>query len=98
LLGLSIYFVSPIVNYFLNNFREAVHMREMRFFGMEHIVMMLSAITVITIGSIKTKRETNDRQKFKTMAKWYMIGFVLILASIPWGILFLVNRPLFRLF
>ena len=97
-LGLTLYFISPIVNYFLHNFREAVHMREIRFFGMEHIVMMTSAITIITIGSIKTKRSTIDQEKFKTMAKWYSIGLLLILASIPWGILFLVNRPLVRMF
>src|SRR5438105_10736450 len=53
--GLTLYFISPIVTYFLDHFSEAVHLREIRFFGMEHIVMMLTAITVITIGSIKAK-------------------------------------------
>jgi hypothetical protein len=65
---------------------------------MEHIVMMLTAIMVITVGSIKTKRKTTDQEKFRTMAKWYAIGLFLILASIPWGVLFLVNRPLLRAF
>jgi hypothetical protein len=98
ILGLTLYFISPISGYFLNNFKEAVHMREIRFFGLEHIVMMVTAITVITIGSIKTKRRTTDQEKFKTMATWYSIGLLLILASIPWGVLFLVNRPFFRSF
>jgi len=98
ILGVTLYFISPIVSYFLHNFTEAVHMREMRFFGMEHIVTMLTAITIITIGSVKTKRKNTDREKFKTMAIWYSVGLFLILASIPWGILFLVSRPYLRLF
>ena len=48
LLGLALYFVSPIVQYFLQNFSEGVHQREIRFFGMEHIFMMLLASIRIT--------------------------------------------------
>jgi hypothetical protein len=98
ILGITLYFISPVVGYFLHNFSEAVHMREMRFFGIEHIVMMLTAITVITVGSVKTKRKNTNQEKFKTMAIWYSVGLFLILASIPWGILFLVHRPLLRSF
>ena len=98
ILGVTLYFISPIVSYFLHNFSEAVHMREMRFFGMEHITVMLTAITVITIGSAKTKQKNTDREKFKAMAIWYSAGLFLVLASIPWGVLFLVSRPYFRLF
>ena len=96
--GLTLYFISPIVSYFLHHFGEAVHLREIRFFGLEHIIMMTSAITMITIGSIKAKRKNTDREKFRTMVIWYSIGLFLILASIPWGILFLVSRPLLRSF
>ncbi len=95
-IGITLYFVSPIVSYFLDNFLEAVQMREIRFFGMEHIVMMLCAITVVTVGSVRTKRKTTDRDKFKTMTTWYSIGLLLILASIPWGVSFLVSRPFLR--
>lgn len=97
-IGITLYFVSPIVSYFLNNFSEAVHLREIRFFGMEHVVMMLTAITVITVGSIKAKRRPTDQEKFKTIAIWYSVGLFFILTSIPWGILFLVGRPLLRSF
>ena len=96
--GITLYFFSPIASYLLHHFGEAVHLREIRFFGMEHIVMMLCAITIITIGSIRAKRKKIDRDKFRMMAKWYSIALILILASIPWGVLFLVSRPLFRSF
>src|ERR1700761_7938803 len=48
-LGLWLYFISPVVSYFLHNFKTAIHERQIRFFGMEHITMMLIAIVLITI-------------------------------------------------
>jgi hypothetical protein len=96
IVGLWLYFISPIVNYFLNNINEAIHLREVRFFGMEHITVMFVAITVITIGSAKAKRKTNNQEKFKTMFIWYSIGLLLILSSIPWEFSPLISRPYFR--
>ncbi len=96
LLGIALYFVSPIVDYFLHNFGTAVHERVIRFFGMEHITMMLIGITVITIGSIKAKRQTTDREKFKTMAIWFTVALLIILSSIPWSFSPLISRPNFR--
>src|SRR5690606_22228245 len=47
-IGIVLYLLSPVVSYFLHNFSEAVHLRELRFFGMEHITMMVLAVAVIT--------------------------------------------------
>jgi hypothetical protein len=98
ILGLWLYFISPVVDYFLQNFKEGVHMREIRFFGMEHITMMIIAILLLTIGSIKVKRKTSDREKFKTMFGWYAIALLIIFLSIPWSFSPLTSRPLYRLF
>ncbi|MEH0153876.1 hypothetical protein V6R21_06990 [Limibacter armeniacum] len=98
MLGLWLYFISPVVDYFLDNFSEAVHMREIRFFGMEHITVMLIAIVVVTIGSAKAKRKPTDKEKFKTMAIWFSVGLFLILTSIPWAFSPLTSRPYFRSF
>ena len=97
-IGICLYFISPVVRYFLNYFKEAVHQRETRFFGMEHITMMLVAIVLLTIGSVKTKRKTTDQQKFKTMAIWFTIALLIILSSIPWHFSPLTSRPYFRWF
>lgn len=97
-IGLYLYFISPISNYFLSHFSEAVHERELRFFGMEHILVMLLAIILITIGSSKVKKATADVQKFKLQFIWFGIGLLLILSSIPWSFSPLISRPLFRLF
>ncbi|MFL5746471.1 MAG: hypothetical protein ACJ751_17470 [Niastella sp.] len=97
-IGISLYFISPVVRYFLNYFKEAVHQREIRFFGMEHITMMVIAIVLLTIGSVKTKRKTTDQQKFKTMAIWFTIALLIIFLSIPWHFSPFTSRPYFRWF
>lgn len=93
LLGLWLYFISPLVQTFLHNFKDAMHDRQARFFGLEHITVMLLAIIVITIGSAKAKRKRSDKQKFRTMAIWFTIGLLLILSSIPWPFSPLISRP-----
>ncbi|MES2704656.1 MAG: hypothetical protein V4649_18595 [Bacteroidota bacterium] len=97
-LGLVLYFISPLIVYFLQHFKESMHNRQLRFFGMEHICVMLVAIVVITIGSAKAKRQPTARLKFKTMAIWFLVGLVLILSSVPWAFSPLVSRPYFRPF
>lgn len=97
-LGITLYCISPVVRYFLNYFKEAVHQREIRFFGMEHITMMLIAVVLITIGSVKAKRQAGDKQRFKILAIWFTIALIIILASIPWQFSPFTRRPYFRWF
>lgn len=94
--GVSLYFTSPIVSYFWQNFSNAVHERQVRFFGMEHVVVMIAAVTVLTIGSAKAKRKTTDAQKHKAVYVWFTVALLLILSSIPWAFSPLVSRPWVR--
>ncbi|MBS1683413.1 MAG: hypothetical protein JSS76_01575 [Bacteroidetes bacterium] len=97
ILGLVVYSFSPLIRYFWSNYHEAVHERDIRFFGMEHSLMMLIAVIIVTIGSMLAKRRTIDRNKFKVMAIFYSIGLLVILANIPWPFSPLVSRPWFRM-
>lgn len=96
LLGIVLYFISPVIRYFLDNFDVAVKAKATRFFAMEHSVMMLIAVVLITIGSAKSKRKTTDQAKYKTIAIWFTIGLVIILLNIPWPFLAEISRPYFR--
>lgn len=98
LIGIGLYFISPIIDYFLRNFKEAIHQREIRFFGMEHSTMMLIAIVLITIGSAKAKRKQTDKEKFRVLAIWFTIALFILLTSIPWAFSPLTSRPYFRPF
>lgn len=81
IIGLVQYFItSGKVKFFDGWMKEATF----RFYGMEHLMGMLIAIVLITVGYSKSKRGTTDSEKFKPIKLFYLIGFILILASIPW--------------
>lgn len=94
IIGLCLYFVSPVINYFLSNCKDVLHVSEIRFFGMEHSIMMILAIVIITIGSMRTKRALE--KKHKSMAIWYAIALLIILISIPWPFSPMASRPFLR--
>ncbi len=97
LLGLILYVISPVVHYFLTHFKDAVHEKEFRFFGMEHSLMMIIAVTCISAGLIKSKKKNTDKEKFKTIALWLTVSLLIVLTSIPWTVgEFTANRPLLR--
>ncbi len=98
IIGLYLYFISPISSYFLSHFSKGIHDRELRFFGMEHIFVMIIAIVLMTIGNSKVKKAQTDHRKFKLQFIWFIIGLILILSSIPWSFSPLISRPIFRPF
>lgn len=95
-LGIWLYCISPVITYFFSDFSVAVKNRDVRFFGMEHSLMMVTAVVLITVGSIKVKRQIVDKQKFRMMLVWYVIALLVILSSIPWSFSPMVSRPLWR--
>ena len=93
-LGILLYTQSPIVPYYWAHRNEAGF--ELAFFSVVHMLMTLTAISLITIGSAKAKRMPTDRQKFKTMLVWFSCGLLIILIAIPWPFSPLASRPYFR--
>jgi hypothetical protein len=98
IIGLILYFISPMIKYFLENFKEAVKIKDLRFFGMEHSLMMLIAVALITIGSVISNRKSTDLKKYKTLAIWFSIALFILLVFIPWPFSSLTGRPFFRFF
>jgi hypothetical protein len=96
LLGFTLYFQSPIVAYFWENTGHAMDNREITFFGLIHLSMMLLAVVVLTLGSSLGKRAATDAQKHRTVARCFLAGAVIILLAIPWPFSPLAKRPLFR--
>lgn len=98
LLGLILYVTSPLMKFFFGNFQEAVKMGPIRFFAMEHTLMMLIAVALITIGSVRSKKKVNDKEKFKSILIWFILGLLLMLISIPWPFSPMASRPWLTLF
>lgn len=98
LVGLILYGVSPIIHSLFQDFGEGMKQSGVRFYGMEHSIMMIIAVVLITIGSAKARRLTDDTTKFRTIAVWFSIALVIILISIPWPFSPIDVRPWFRMF
>ena len=96
--GLILYIKSTIPSYFWKNTSTAIHQTEALFFGLIHILLMLTAVTVITIGSALSKRKENDREKFGVMLVWFTLALLIIFIAIPWPFSPLANRPYIRHF
>ncbi len=79
-LGLILYFISPLVQFNSNTMSDKI----LRFYSVEHLITMLLAIAVITIGYSKAKKGVETALKFRSIFIYYLIGLLLILAGIPW--------------
>lgn len=86
LFGLILYFLSPLVQFTKETMKNA----ETRYWTMEHVVMMLFAIAVITIGHSKSKKAILPEKKHKVIAIAYTLALILIVVAIV-----LSKRPIF---
>lgn len=80
LLGIIMLFFSGKVAYVSGWMKVSLY----RFFGLEHLLLMILAIALITIGRRKAENETIAAKKHKKIIIFYTIGLILILAGIPW--------------
>ncbi|MCF6333945.1 MAG: hypothetical protein L3J11_11740 [Draconibacterium sp.] len=85
LFGIILYaFVSPITKAAFANFGAAMKDANLRFYAVEHILMMVIALIIIHIGRAKSKKVTAPWKQHRSAAIFYSIGLILILAAIPW--------------
>ena len=82
-IGFIIYFVSPLG---FSGF--SMSDSALRLTSMEHPLINVLGIVLMTIGWVKHKKLTSSESKFKTVAIYYGLGFVLILSRIPWNLWF----------
>ena len=85
LIGLGWYFMSPVYKALKADSSVVMSNSGSRLLAIEHPLMMLIAIVLITIGWSKHKKKTEDNAKFKTFAIFYGIALLLVLSRIPWN-------------
>ena len=83
-IGLVLYFISPVVEVALSNFGETMRDTTMRYWAVEHIASMIVGIGIITLGRIMAKKGKNDSAKFRRQAVYFVLAMVLIFSAIPW--------------
>jgi len=82
LVGMILYFVSPLGFASLGQMADKL----LRLTSLEHPLINIIAITLITIGWSKHKKLTLSTPKFKTFTIFYGLGLLLILSRIPWSL------------
>jgi hypothetical protein len=85
LIGLGWYFMSPAYKALKVDSAAVMGNSAARLLAIEHPLMMLIALVLITIGWSKHKKKTEDVAKFKTFALFYGLALLLILSRIPWS-------------
>ncbi|MFM2212874.1 MAG: hypothetical protein RL427_137 [Bacteroidota bacterium] len=85
--GLILYFVSEkgFTKIGELGMKNIMHNDGLRQTVIEHPFTNIIAIVLITIGWSKHKKKTVGSYKFKSIAIFYLIGLVLLLAMIPWS-------------
>ena len=82
--GLILYFVSPLGKASLSQMSDAAS----RLTAMEHPLVNIIAIVLITVGWSKHKKGATNEAKFKSITLFYGLGLVFILSRIPWKLWF----------
>ena len=81
LLGIIIYFISPLRLKSMGQMSDSA----LRLTSLEHPLINIIAIVLITIGWSKHKKEESNNGKFKKIAVFYTLGLILILSRLPWS-------------
>lgn len=80
-IGFVLYFLSPKGLESLGQMEDA----ELRLTSLEHPLLNILAIVLITIGWSRHKKAVVSDLKFKSIFVFYLLGLILILARIPWN-------------
>jgi len=82
-IGLILYFVSPLG--ISNASAAAMKDATSRLYFLEHPLMMIIAVILITIGYSRAKRQLGTNKGFRSISIFYGLGLILILSRIPWS-------------
>ena len=92
LVGLLLFvWLSPVTRQFFVDFGGGIRNREVRFFAMEHSILMLAMLCCVHLGNVSVKRAATDLKKHRAAAIWFTLSLLLALLGTPWW------RPLLRL-
>ncbi|MDF2159313.1 hypothetical protein [Algoriphagus sp. CAU 1675] len=84
LAGLVLYFISPLGLELLTG-GGAMSDPIARLTALEHPLINIIAIVLITVGYSRAKKLESSRSKFRSIYMMYAVALVLILSRIPWG-------------
>lgn len=85
LIGLILYFTGGWAkNLTGGDMKQVMGNSAMRFFTVEHLVMMIIAWIIVHIGRSVVKKAQTDRKKHSKALVYFGVAFILIILAIPW--------------
>ncbi len=86
LIGISLWFLGGFGYKQIKAFGMGPVMKDsyMRFFAIEHTLLMLIAIVLIHIGKAQGRKAISDKAKHNRTMVYYLIALILILVAVPW--------------
>ena len=82
IIGIALYFLSPLG--FRSISKMGMKISYTRLYFLEHPMMMIIGIILLTIGYSRAKRLRKDSKRYNTLIVFYLIGLIMILSRIPW--------------
>jgi predicted tellurium resistance membrane protein TerC len=79
-IGVALYLLSPKVQFTGNMMSSPI----LRFYTIEHFLLMVIAVILATVGLVTARRVKEDKRKFKRIFVYYLIAFLIMIASTPW--------------
>tara|TARA_B110001450_G_C17281604_1_gene343704 strand:+ start:95 stop:526 length:432 start_codon:yes stop_codon:yes gene_type:complete len=87
LIGILLYFSSMRFGLWSDlGLVEVMKNADLRLYLIEHPIINILAVVLITMGYSKHKKKLVSKPKYKTIAFFYSIALVLIISRIPWNV------------
>ncbi|MBT8270494.1 MAG: hypothetical protein HKO90_04905 [Flavobacteriaceae bacterium] len=86
ILGLVLYFVSPMFDLWNTLGSGVMKDANARLYLVEHPLVNIIAIALITIGYSRHKKQVESSKKYRTIMIFYALGLVFLLSRIPWDV------------
>jgi len=91
LLGLVLYIISDKVQFVEGLMGNSA----LRFYAVEHILLMLVGITLVTLGRKKAEKTPELGLRHKLILRYYGLGLIIIFIGIPWPFIYDVGAGYF---
>ncbi|MBK6485789.1 MAG: hypothetical protein IPF98_02730 [Gemmatimonadetes bacterium] len=90
--GLVLYGVSPLIRGALGDMGATMKNAPVRYFAVEHVVVMLFAIALGHIGAVRIRKAASNSARFQAATIFMGFALAAVAGFVPWG------RPLFPKF
>lgn len=86
LIGLALYiFFSPLTKAAFGDVGAAMRDAPVRYFFLEHSLIMFAAIAAANVGAVLVKKAPSDAVRFQRASVWFGLALAAVAGFIPWA-------------